>query len=78
MRKLIFFRKEIFIMFGKIAKTIIAVELAAMAVIGGWVYSEVRYHQGREDAAKEIAVEAKFRELAKETLEKHGSEKEEA
>lgn len=65
-------------MFVKIAKTIVAVELIAATVLGGWIYSEFRYHQGREDAAKEIAVEAKFRELVKETVEKHDSTKGEA
>lgn len=72
------FQKGEFIMFGKIASAIVAVELVAMAVIGGLTYSEYRYHQGRADAAKEIAIEATFRKLVDETNEKHETQQEEA
>lgn len=72
------FQKGDVVMFGKIASAIVAVELVAMAVIGGLTYSEYRYHKGREDMAKEIAVEAKFRELTKDTLENNESQREEA
>lgn len=65
-------------MFRKIASAVVAVELVAIAVIGGLTYSEYRYRKGREDMAKEIAVEVKFRELVEETLEKHETTREEA
>lgn len=65
-------------MFGKIASAIVAAELVAIAVIGGLTYSEYRYHKGREDMAKEIAVEAKFRELTEATSEGNESTIEEA
>lgn len=62
-------------MFGKIAKTIIVAEIIGAVALGGLIYSEIRYHRGRIDAATEIGD--KFRELLKETTEKHDSEKEE-
>ena len=65
-------------MFGKIASAVVAAELIAIAVIGGLTYSEYRYHKGREDMAKEIAVDAKFRELTEVTLERNESTIEEA
>jgi hypothetical protein len=65
-------------MFGKIASAIVAAELVAIAVIGGLTYSEYRYQKGREDMAKEIAVEAKFRELTEVTSEGNESTIEEA
>ena len=72
------FQKGEFNMFGKIASAVVAAELVAIAIIGGLTYSEYRYHKGREDMAKEIAVEAKFRELTEVTLEGDESTIEEA
>ena len=63
-------------MIEKIVKTIVAAELIGIAVLGGWAYSESRYHQGRADAATEIGD--KFRELLKDTNEKHETQGEEA
>lgn len=62
-------------MFEKIVKGIIVTELIGAGLLGAWIYSELRYRQGKHDAYVDVGNQ--FCEILKEVTEKHESEKEE-
>lgn len=63
-------------MLGKLVTSIMVVETITLGVLGSWVYSEFRYHQGRRDAYND--VNEKLGKILIGPEEKHESEEKES